>query len=168
MGRVRTIAVMGATGEVLIFFLFSTAYLPSGGQGRGVIEALLFTKDSMQNEYDVRPMTRSLTSKLAQDFKLDFPQLSLVQWREHDADSIRQCFDGCYGAFISTVPSPSPEASIQELTRAEISLGERCLEAAKVRLPLPAFLEIKRLIITIGSQAIPSDLPNLPLHFQCK
>jgi hypothetical protein len=111
------------------------ANLPLGRQGRGVIEALLFTKDSMDIKYDVRPMTRSLTSKIAQDFKLDFRRLSLVQWHEDDTNSIRRCFDGCYGAFISTGLSPSPEASIQELTRDEIALGKRCLEAAKVSLP---------------------------------
>ncbi|TVY22073.1 NmrA-like family domain-containing protein, partial [Lachnellula hyalina] len=117
MGEVRTIAVMGATGR----------------QGRGVIEALqnISTKSiEKQIQYAIRPMTRSLTSKLAREFELDFPHLSLVQWRQDDTDSITECFDGYYGAFIDTGMFHVPEASMLELTRGEIALGKRCLEAA--------------------------------------
>jgi len=87
------------------------------------------TKHSIQ--YAIRPMTRSLTSKLARAFQRDFPQLSLVQWREDNTDSITECFDGCYGAVITSGMFPVPEASMLELTRGEIALGKRCLEAAK-------------------------------------
>jgi len=79
-------------------------------------------------------MTHSLTSKLAREFELDFLHLSLVQWRQDDTDSITECFDGCYGAFIDTGMFHVPEASMLELTRGEIALGKRCLEAAKVEL----------------------------------
>ncbi|TVY35738.1 NmrA-like family domain-containing protein, partial [Lachnellula occidentalis] len=118
MSQVRTIAVMGATGR----------------QGRGVIEALQSSstaKYSTEIQYAIRPMTRSLTSKLAREFELDFPHLPLVLWREDDTDSITECFDGCYGAFIDTGMFPVPKASMLELTRGEIALGKRCLEAAK-------------------------------------
>lgn len=78
MTEVRRIAVMGATGRAANHsstLLIADANL--GRQGRGVIDALLFTKGSI--EYTVRPMTRSLKSKLAQRFAFDYPQLSLVQ-----------------------------------------------------------------------------------------
>jgi len=76
-------------------------------------------------------MTRSLTSKMSKEFERDFPQLSLVQWKEDDIDSIRKCFEGCYGAFINTGMFPSTETSIMNLTRGEIDLGKQCLEAAE-------------------------------------
>ena len=97
-----------------------------------MVEALLFSMAKHPVQYEIRPMTRSLTSKLAKEFERDFPQLLLVQWREDDTESIKKCFDGCYGAFINTGMFAVPEASILELTRGEIALGKRCLEAAKV------------------------------------
>jgi NmrA-like family len=102
----------------------------AGKQGRGVIDALLFSMGPVQ--FDVRPMSRSLTSKLAQRFTQDFPQLSLVKWQEEDTESLRQCFEGCYGAFIITNPLIRTDLALRELTRTEIELGRRCLEAAKV------------------------------------
>jgi len=113
MPEVKTIAVMGATGK----------------QGRGVINALLFSIGSVQ--YKVRPLTRSVTSKAAQDFSRDYPQLSLVEWHPDDTESLKRGFEGCYGAFITTSPSLSPGTSIQDRSRSEIELGKRCLEAAE-------------------------------------
>ena len=108
----------------------SIAKFLKGNQGQGVINALLFSMGPV--EYDIRPITRSVTSKLAKDITRDYPQLSLVQWQEGDTESIRQCFEGCYGAFITIGVSPLPGLSLKELSRAEIDLGTRCLEAAKV------------------------------------
>ena len=132
-----------------------------------MIDALLFTLSQSSVQYDVRAMTRCHSSTLAREFKRDYPQLSLIQWHEEDTESIRCCFDGCYGVFINTGVSPSPKATIQELTRTEIALGKRCLEAAEVSLHFDRFLR-RRLIAIIGSQSIPYDLPNFRFHFQCE
>jgi hypothetical protein len=109
----------------------------AGKQGRGVIDALLFCMGPVH--YDVRPMSRSLTSKLAQRFTRDFPQLSLVKWQEEDTESLRQCFEGCYGAFIITNPLIRTDLALRELTRTEIELGRSCLEAANVNYRLSLF-----------------------------
>lgn len=95
-----------------------------------MVDALSFTKGPIQ--YKVRPMTRSWTSKLAQAFIYDYPQLSLVKWQQDDADSIQRCFEGCYGAFITSGSHLSPEITLEKATRAEIALAERCIVAAKV------------------------------------
>jgi len=113
MVEIRTIAVMGATGR----------------QGRGVVDALLFNKGEI--EYHVRPLTRSLTSKLAKRFEYDYPQLSLMQWDMDNTSSLQKCFEGCYGAFIDSGILLSPESSLKEWTRAELALGERCRQAAE-------------------------------------
>lgn len=83
-------------------------------------------------KYDIRPMTRSIKSNMVREFERDFPELSLVVWNESDTDSIKRCFEGCYGAFINTGMFTSKKASMQDLTRGEIELGDRCIEAAKV------------------------------------
>ncbi len=95
-----------------------------------MIDALLFSIGSVH--YEVRVMTRSIASKAAQELKRDYPQVSLFEWQQEDTDSIRQCFEGCYGAFITTAILPLPESSLQELSRDELDLGKRCLEAATV------------------------------------
>jgi hypothetical protein len=99
-----------------------------------VVDALLFNKGDI--EYHVRPLTRSLTSKLAQRFAYKYPQLSLMQWRVDDALSLRKCFEGCYGAFIDSGVLLPPEISLKEWTRVELALGERCCQAVQVKLPL--------------------------------
>jgi hypothetical protein len=91
-------------------------------------------------------MTRSLTSKLAEVFHRDYPQLSLVRWRQEDTESLRECFEGCYGVFISLGFVPAAKEPLEEWTRAEIALGERCIEAARVSHLLPAFNPIENLI----------------------
>jgi hypothetical protein len=102
-----------------------------GRQGRGVIDALLFNKGDI--EYRVRPLTRSLTSKLAKRFEHDYPQLSLVQWRVDDTLSLQKSFEGCYGAFVDSGVLLPREISLKEWTRAELALGERCRRAAEVK-----------------------------------
>ena len=82
-------------------------------------------------QYDIRPMTRSLNSEVSREFTRDYPQLSLVKWQEEDVETLRRCFEGCYGAFITT-SAPSEGQSVKEQSRAEIELGKRCLTAAKV------------------------------------
>lgn len=77
-------------------------------------------------------MTRSLKSKLAISFKRDFPHLNLVLWRQEDEQSLKECFEGCYGVFLNLGYISESEMSLQEWTRAEIELGKRCIEAAKV------------------------------------
>lgn len=131
MVEVRTIAVMGATGQVISLarqFQKLTAY--PGRQGRGVVDALMFTKGDI--EYHVRPLTRSLTSKIAQRFEYDYPQLTLVQWKESDVDSLQKCFERCYGAFVNTGVLFPYEASVKDWTRAELALGDRVRQAAEV------------------------------------
>jgi len=113
MVEIRTIAVMGATGR----------------QGRGVVDALLFNKGDI--EYRVRPLTRSTTSKLAQRFVDNYPQLSLIQWNINDISSLQKCFEGCYGAFIDSGVLLPHEISLKEWTRTELALGERCCQAAE-------------------------------------
>jgi len=75
-------------------------------------------------------LTRSLKTKAAQTFARDYPELSLVQWRQDDTASIRKCFEGCYGVFIILGFISEAKISMREWTRAEIDLGKRCLEAA--------------------------------------
>ncbi|CZR69433.1 uncharacterized protein PAC_19333 [Phialocephala subalpina] len=113
MVEIRTIAVMGATGR----------------QGRGVVDALLFNKGDI--EYQVRPLTSSLTSKLAQRFSYDYPQLTLMQWDMNNTSSLQKCFEGCHGAFIDSGILLSPESSLKEWTRAELALGDLCRQAAE-------------------------------------
>lgn len=115
MAETRTIAVMSATGR----------------QGRGVVDALLFAEGPIK--YVVRPMTRSVTHKLARRFSSDYPQLSLVKWQLENTESLRQCFEGCYGAFIDTGVFLPSESSLDEWTKAELALGDRCLVAAEVQ-----------------------------------
>lgn len=122
---------MGATGTAVITFSCSSTFNKAlGRQGRGVINALSFTKGSI--EYKVRPMTRSLTSKLAQRFEHDYPQLSLVEWQLDNTESLQKCFQGCYGAFIDSGVLLAPDTTAREWTRAELALGERCIKAAEV------------------------------------
>jgi len=83
-------------------------------------------------EYHVRPLTRSLTSKLAKRFAYDYPQLSLLRWKVEDTLSLQKCFEGCYGAFIDSGVLLPPEVSLKDWTRAELALGERCRQAAEV------------------------------------
>ncbi|KAH7319292.1 hypothetical protein BKA65DRAFT_541414 [Rhexocercosporidium sp. MPI-PUGE-AT-0058] len=109
----RTIAVMGATGR----------------QGRGVVDALLFTKGDI--EYHVRPLTRSLTSALAQRFTRDYPQLTLEQWKVGDVSSLQKCFEGCYGAFVDSGILLSSETAPEEWREAELALGRQICEAAE-------------------------------------
>jgi hypothetical protein len=132
MAEVKTIAVMGATGENYLFVHVSqsTAYVSPGKQGRGVVNALSFAKGSVR--YEIRPMTRSTTSKLAQAFSRDYPQLPLVSWDQNDVSSIQRCFEGCHGAFITTGSTEAPGINLRDLTKAEMDLAERCLTAAKV------------------------------------
>jgi hypothetical protein len=79
-------------------------------------------------------LTRSLTSKLAQRFSYDYPQLELVQWTVDDISSLEKCFEGCYGAFIDSGVLPPHETPVKEWTRIELALGEKCLQAAEVSL----------------------------------
>lgn len=113
MVEVRKIAVIGATGR----------------QGRGVVDALLYTGGSIH--YEVRPMTRSLSSKLAQAFSRDYPQLDLLQWRQQELESLRECFEGCYGVFIIPGFISASEMTLKDWSRAELDLGNRLLAAAK-------------------------------------
>lgn len=113
MTDVKKIAVMGATGL----------------QGRGVIDVLLYTKGPIH--YEVRPMTRSLRSELALAFKRDYPQLSLVRWQQENGESLRECFEGCYGVFIVSDFVPEAGMSREEWNLAEIALATRCIDAAK-------------------------------------
>jgi len=113
MAEVRIIAVIGATGK----------------QGRGVINALTFNKGPIC--YEVRPLTRSTTSRLAQAFSRDYPKLSLVEFDQKDTGSIQQCFEGCYGAFITTASTESSSVDDEDFSQAEIDFAERCLTAAK-------------------------------------
>ncbi|KAE8443294.1 hypothetical protein EG329_002010 [Mollisiaceae sp. DMI_Dod_QoI] len=113
MVEIRTVAVMGATGR----------------QGRGVVDALLFTIGDI--EYRVRPLTRSLTSKLAQRFAYDYPQLSLVQYKGDDISSLQKCFEGCYGAFVDSGILLHPETDVKEWTHMELAHGDRIRQAAE-------------------------------------
>ena len=130
MVEIRTIAVMGATGNYFDFTIIATTNAVLGRQGRGVVDALTFNKGDV--EYRVRPLTRSLTSKLARRFAYDYPHLSLLQWKVEDILSLQQCFEGCYGAFIDSGVLLPSEVSLKEWTRAELALGERCRRAAEV------------------------------------
>lgn len=78
-------------------------------------------------------MTRSLTHKLARRFSSDYPQLSLVKWQLENTESLRQCFQGCYGVFIDSGVFLPPESSLDEWSEAELALGDRCLVAAEVQ-----------------------------------
>lgn len=60
---------------------------------------------------------------------LEYPQQHLEQWQLEDTESLRKCFEGCYGAFIDSELSQPPNSCT---TRAEIALGERCIRAAEV------------------------------------
>ncbi|KAH6664298.1 hypothetical protein B0J14DRAFT_493950, partial [Halenospora varia] len=100
-----------------------------GRQGRGVVDALLFTIGNIQ--YHVRPLTRSLTSKLAWRFAHDYPQLSLMQWKVDDMSSLQKCYEGCYGAFVDSSIFFEPEIGLKEWTREELALGDRCRQAAE-------------------------------------
>lgn len=95
-----------------------------------MVDALLFTKGDI--EYQVRPLTRSLRSKLAQRFSYDYPQLELMRWDAEDPSSLEKCFDGCYGAFVDSGILLSGDASMKEWTRAELKQGEQFQEAAEV------------------------------------
>jgi len=76
-------------------------------------------------------MTRSLTSKLAQAFTRDFPNLDLVLWHEHDSHSLQRCFEGCYGIFITSGLLTSPTIESTDLVGNEIALGKKFIEAAE-------------------------------------
>lgn len=133
MIEIRTIAVMGATGRCHLTAHFSIpiANIILGRQGRGVVDALTSsTKGAIK--YHVRPLTRFLTSKHAQEFAHDYPQLSLMQWNADDTSTLLQCFAGCYGAFIDFGVLALPKSSLKEWTRKELALGERCRQAAEV------------------------------------
>ena len=86
-------------------------------------------------EYHVRPLTRSLTSELAQRFERDYPQLSLMQWRVGDISSLEKCFEECYGVYIDSGILRSPETLLKEWTRIELALGEQYYQAIEVNLP---------------------------------
>ncbi len=94
------------------------------------MDALLFTIGDI--EYRVRPLTRSLTSKLAQRFAYDYPQLSLVQWKWDDISSLQKCFEGCYGAFVDSGVLLQSETDVKEWTRTELAHGDRIRQAAEV------------------------------------
>jgi len=103
----------------------------TGNQGRGVVDALRYTKGSIH--YEVRPMSRSLSSELAKSFSLDYPELSLVQWKQDDCESLRECFEGCYGVFFlpGFVSLSKEQLKAGDWTRAELELGDRCIKAAQ-------------------------------------
>lgn len=82
-------------------------------------------------------MTRSLSSKPAQAFSRDYPQLVMVQWRQEDFQSLQERFEGCYGVFIIPGFISTSEMTLKDWTRAELDLGNRCLAAAKVSNLLP-------------------------------
>ncbi|KAH9206320.1 hypothetical protein DL95DRAFT_469720 [Leptodontidium sp. 2 PMI_412] len=112
MVEIRTIVVMGATG-------------------RGVIDALSFTKEDI--EYRIRQLTRSRTSKLAQCFNYDWPQLSLVQWTVDDVSSLEKCFEDATAPSSTRVFSPTHETPVKEWTRTELALGERFVLGMRTR-----------------------------------
>jgi len=80
-------------------------------------------------------MTRSLSSRPAEAFSRDYPQLSLVQWRQDDFESLRECFEGCYGVFMNPGFISASEMTLEDWTRAELDLGNRCIKAANVSNP---------------------------------
>ena len=101
-----------------------------GVEGRGVVDALSFTIGSIQ--YDIRPMTRSLKGQLAQAFARDYPQLPLIEWEQGNIESLRLCFQGCYGVFLN-LGAWTPGKDLKQWTRDQIEQGNRCIDAAKVR-----------------------------------
>ncbi|KAH7381783.1 hypothetical protein BKA64DRAFT_213355 [Cadophora sp. MPI-SDFR-AT-0126] len=113
MGETRAIAVMGATGR----------------QGRGIVDALTFNKGDI--EYQVRPLTRSLTSKLARNFERDYPLLTLTKWDPNDRESLQKCFEGCYGAFVDSGFLYEPGMELDGWLSAELQLGDFIREAAE-------------------------------------
>ncbi|KAG4413153.1 hypothetical protein IFR04_013692, partial [Cadophora malorum] len=113
MGEIRIVAVMGATGR----------------QGRGVVDALTFNKGNI--EYQVRPLTRSCTSKLAQNFERDYPSLKLTKWDPLDRSTLEKCFEGCYGAFVDSGILYEPGMELDDWLSAELQLGDLIRQAAE-------------------------------------
>jgi hypothetical protein len=127
----------------------------------------LFNKGDI--EYHVRPLTRSLTSKLARWFKYDYPQLSLMQWKVDDTSSLQKCFEGCYGASIDSGVLLPPNTPLKEWTRIELALGKRCCQAAEVSFPLTQTVvrNLQRLTSEIGSRrktCYTTGIFSLPNH----
>jgi hypothetical protein len=55
-----------------------------------------------------------------------------MEWELEDVESLRQCFEGCYGAFIDSGIFLPPASALEDWTRVELELGERCIRAAEV------------------------------------
>ena len=95
-----------------------------------MVDALTFNKGDI--EYEVRPLTRSLTSRLAVNFERDYPLLKLTKWDPNDRTSLQTCFEGCYGAFVDSGILYEPGMELDDWLSAELELGDIIREAIEV------------------------------------
>jgi uncharacterized protein YbjT (DUF2867 family) len=105
----------------------------TGNQGGGVVQALLkITTPS----FNVRAITRDVTSNSAEQLKAKFPnnhRLKLVEANIYDRESLLKAFNNSYGVFAAVNDRlPGQKIETEQDMDHELEAGRNILDAAKV------------------------------------
>jgi len=104
-----------------------------GGQGRGVVSALL--KDS-STRWSVRAVVRDIDSDRSQQFLADYQtadnRLSIAAGTPYDPDFVREVLAGAYGVFgVTFEVLPGKVLVHEEETAHELEAGRNIVDALK-------------------------------------